>query len=147
MPTAINSIVFKNKKREQNFYSFQDYWFFGLYLSSAIPNNTTFGNRICFRPQAKEWEARALLHPLAPASIIGHEVSAFWQTQQSRCLVFFPFRTETAPVSETLCSVDTPASVIHYHQNPLYSTSPLVVLGSSQDYGVCKEDRCTSTLQ
>jgi hypothetical protein len=25
MPTAINSIIFKNKKREQNFYSSQDY--------------------------------------------------------------------------------------------------------------------------
>jgi hypothetical protein len=60
----------------------QNYWVFGLCPSSGIPETREqlFGNWICFRPHVRG-EIRALLRPLERANL----------------------RTETDPVSETLC--------------------------------------------
>jgi hypothetical protein len=66
-----------------------NYWVFGLRPSSSILETRKHDVLETRSVSVVRW---------------GREISSFYGTQQSRCLLLHP-RTETDPVSETLCSL------------------------------------------
>jgi hypothetical protein len=78
-------LCFDMRVKSQNYT--QDYWVSGLLVSSGMIEDTI----ACFRPQVKGWEAPTLLRPLERADL------SRWKSVK---------KTETDPVSETVCSLE-----------------------------------------
>jgi hypothetical protein len=85
-------------------YKTQNYGGLRFYVSSSIlKTRKPFSNWICFRPKMR-WETPTLLDPLENAILKAQLLRLVLATEPNRVGVSLPdLRTDTDPVSETLC--------------------------------------------